>query len=63
MKFLPSASKISNAEASQVFRQFAFALGGALQGAKSARSKPQKTVRARAGSKPAAKRASKRVAN
>ncbi len=65
MKFLHSTPKISNEQASEVFRQFAWALGGALQGAKSSGGKPQKPVRSRTRPRPAAaaKRAPKRAAN
>jgi len=64
IKLIPVAAKISNEEAKQVFRQFAWTLGGVLQTGKSTNSKPQSPVRPRAGSKPAAaKRPPKRTAN
>jgi len=64
MKFLHSAAKISNEEASQVFRQFAWTLGGVLQNAKSVRAKPQKSARSRSrANSTAAKRSPKQVAN
>lgn len=66
IKLIPAAAKTSNEEAKQVFRQFAWALSGALKTKKSTRSKPQNPARPRAASKPAAaaaKRASKRSSN
>jgi len=64
MKFLHSTPRVSNEQANEVFRQFAWSLGGALKSAKSSRAKPQKPSQSR--KRPvalAAKRVPKRASN
>ncbi len=64
IKLNPPTTKISNEEAKQVFRQFAWALSGALQTKNPTGAKPPKGARSRPrANSTGAKRSSKRTAN